>query len=56
MDVPVSEFMKIAQESKNKEMIKNRVGQAIKALFDCASDNGKLLDLRSFRRMGALLT
>lgn len=43
MDVPVSEFMKIAQESKNKEMIKNRVGQAIKALFDCASDNGKVI-------------
>ena len=47
MDVPVSEFMKIAQESKNKEMIKNRVGQAIKALFDCASDNGKVI-IRSF--------
>jgi hypothetical protein len=43
MDVPVSEFMKIAQESKNKEMIKNRVGQAIKALFDCASDNGRVI-------------
>ena len=36
MDVPVSEFMKIAQESKNNEMIKSRVEVAIKALLDCA--------------------
>ena len=39
MDVPVSEFMKIAQESKNNEMIKSRVEVAIKALLDCASNS-----------------
>jgi hypothetical protein len=43
MDVPVSEFMKIASESKNNEVIKNRVGQAVNALINCASDNGKVV-------------
>jgi len=43
MNVPVSDFMKIALESKNNEMIKHRVGQAVKALINCASDNGKVV-------------
>ena len=43
MDVPVSEFMKIALESKNNEMIKSRVGQAVNALINCASDNGEIV-------------
>jgi hypothetical protein len=43
MDVPVSEFMKIASESQNSEVIKNRVGQAVNALINCASDNGKVV-------------
>jgi hypothetical protein len=43
MDVPVSEFMKIALESKNNEMIKDRVGQAVNALINCTSDNGKVV-------------
>jgi hypothetical protein len=43
MDVPVSEFMKIASESKNSEVIKNRVGQAVNALINCASDNGTVV-------------
>ena len=43
MDVSVSEFMKIASESKNNEVIKNRVGEAVNALINCASDNGKVV-------------
>jgi hypothetical protein len=43
MDVPVSEFMKIALESKNNEMIKDRVEQAVNALINCASDNGEVV-------------
>lgn len=42
MDVSVSEFMKIASESKNNEVIKNRVGEAVNALINCASNNGKV--------------
>jgi hypothetical protein len=42
MDVPVSEFMKIAQESKDNEMIKSRVEVAIKALLDCASNSRRV--------------
>jgi hypothetical protein len=43
MDVSVSEFMKIASESKNNEVIKNRVGEAVNALINCASNNGKVV-------------
>lgn len=43
MDVPVSEFMKIALESKNSEMIRIRLGQAVNALINCASNNGEVV-------------
>jgi hypothetical protein len=41
MSVPISEFIKIAEESMNIE-IKSRVAMAIKALLNCASDNGRV--------------
>jgi hypothetical protein len=42
MSVPISEFIKIAEESLNIEEIKSRIAMAIKALLNCASDNGRV--------------
>jgi hypothetical protein len=42
MSVPISDFIKIAEESTNVEEIKLRVAMAIKALLNCASDNGRV--------------
>jgi hypothetical protein len=55
MDVPVSEFMKIAQESKNNEMIKAKVGQAIKTLLDCANDSGRVTRASLLQKNGRFI-
>jgi hypothetical protein len=55
MDVPVSEFMKIAQESKNNEMIKSRVKIAIKALLDCASNSREVRRASPLQKNGSFI-
>jgi hypothetical protein len=51
MSVPISEFFKIAEESTNIEEVKSRVAMAIKALLNCASDNGRVTK-NSLRKNG----
>jgi hypothetical protein len=55
MAVPISEYIKIAEESMDIEGIKSRVALAIKALFNCASDNGKVAKSTLLRRNGRLI-
>jgi hypothetical protein len=52
MSVPISEFIKIAEESTNIEEIKLRVAMAIKALLCCASDNGRVTKDSLLRKDG----
>lgn len=52
MSVPISEFIKIAEESTNIEEIKLRVAMAIKALLSCASDNGRVTKDSLLRKDG----
>ena len=52
MSVPISEFIKIAEESMNIEEIKSRVAMAIKALLNCASDNGRVTKDALLRKNG----
>ncbi|MDQ4012680.1 MAG: hypothetical protein M3146_03025, partial [Thermoproteota archaeon] len=52
MSVPISEFIKIAEESMNIEEIKSRVAMAIKALLNCASDNGRVTKDALLRKDG----
>ena len=52
MSVPISEFIKIAEESMNIEEIKSRIAMAIKALLNCASDNGRVTKDALLRKNG----
>jgi hypothetical protein len=52
MSVPISEFIKIAEEAMNIEEIKSRVAMAIKALLNCASDNGRVTKDALLRKNG----
>jgi len=52
MSVPISQFIKIAEESTNIEEIKLRVVMAIKALLNCASDNGRVTKDALLRKDG----
>jgi hypothetical protein len=52
MSVPISEFIKIAEEAVNIEEIKSRVAMAIKALLNCASDNGRVTKDALLRKNG----
>jgi hypothetical protein len=53
MPVPISEFIKIAEESMSIEKIKSRVELAIRALLSCASDNGRATKAAILRKNGS---
>jgi hypothetical protein len=55
MPVPISEFIKIAEESMSIEKIKSRVELAIRALLSCASDNGRATKAAILRKNGSRL-
>jgi len=53
MTIPISEFIKIAEESMSIEKIKSRVELAIRALLSCASDNGRVTKAALLRKNGS---
>ena len=56
MAVPLSEFMKIARESKDVEKIKSSVELAINALLNFANVSGRPVIPLLYRRMATLST
>jgi hypothetical protein len=52
MAVPLSEFMKIARESKDVEKIKSSVELAINALLNCANDSGRAVNTAPLQKNG----
>jgi hypothetical protein len=53
MSLPISEFIKIAEESMNFEGIKSRVALAISLLLSCARDNGRVTQRALLRKNGS---
>jgi hypothetical protein len=55
MSVPISEFIKIAEESMSIEDIKSRVALAISALLSCARDKGRITEAALLNKNGSCI-